>query len=1198
MADHPSAPPLPAPSQSPSVSGVLTSFFPSLSGFFFEAPAQQQRVSFVSKLFHRIEASPHLTRSNLQRLVITIVVLVVSYAILTTPEARRKVLRLLGPPRWLVRRVWRRCRRLYGKITGREASGGAASGYGEEDGYFIEEPPKKKRKKRQGTGSNGDGDDGKRFMGVLLKWPKWGYVPGRRIADGSDDDGVGAQNGAAPSGASADGTATGEGRVHLTRTSADYNRRREEHSLQMTPDRSGPARRTSGRRLMRPEGMPPPIYERDELAQTDHPPSDRSHYHVLHHAYSMASPATRSTTTDAAAETTATTTTTTTTTTASSLCTGLVLPDDGDMEETDHDRFARAWPKIRSSPYGRLVLPPECRFVDPSGWKVKGGDGEDGADGEEIVTMSWWLWFLHVVAGFFRKAAERAKAIATYDYVSGTIRFHLKLMDIIRYRRDRLLGRPFLDGDDDDDDDDEGEEDDELSIGGITSNPSLHSLGGGKNLPQRPSPEKRERFYSVDPRRHQGEDEKKDSADGGPVSPSTLGGTRNLSESEELSILTSTLSNNDADETWATPGKESKPSPTRKDEMERKLLPVPQDDVSKAKGEEKKARDKKKFLLATPGGRDEASSEMRVLTTTAPSTANALKKRDSLEAYRSRSDSSQLDPVHTPKRQPDLSPRPLLQSRSTPVLSNTEGDPSLSPEGSLVIRSHDDSSLEFLPPEPTPTDSSNNDLAFFDTAVSNASLRRLQRDVPLPVPDKNGYIIGDDLLPDSRWTPLLVFVNSRSGPQQGQLILMQLRRLLNPIQIWDLADGDPTTVLQSFVALSRVRILICGGDGTVSWIISTLEKMNLERRWPPIAILPLGTGNDLARIHGWGAGYNNESILMILEQITEAYVSLLDRWELTIENKKGKVKDTKSFMNYLGVGVDAQTALGFHTLRENRPQLFFSRAVNKAWYVVSGAEDAIKASCAGLPEDITLIADGVEIPLPRDSQGIILLNIDSYAGGVPLWSHGERARRIRGRRHSEGEILERRRTSYNDDEDSDNAGDFNTEEFARELDYEEKLAKVTACDSPSSCQDGMLDVVSIKSVFHMGQIKVGLSRAQLICQCSEVTIKLKKKVPVQIDGEPWKQSSCTVRVRRKKDPALMLHRAAAEGGGVETEMARLLDWAEDRQIIDKNVHATLMREFSRRIESKTRQKRVSSNDNLFFSMKRAIGGGTSASPSY
>ena len=43
-----------------------------------------------------------------------------------------------------------------------------------------------------------------------------------------------------------------------------------------------------------------------------------------------------------------------------------------------------------------------------------------------------------------------------------------------------------------------------------------------------------------------------------------------------------------------------------------------------------------------------------------------------------------------------------------------------------------------------------------------------------------------------------------------------------------------------------------------------------------------------------------------------------------------------------------------------------------------------------LPYEITLIADGVEVPLPDDSQGIILLNIDSYAGGVPLWSLGSK----------------------------------------------------------------------------------------------------------------------------------------------------------------------------------------------------------------
>ncbi len=48
---------------------------------------------------------------------------------------------------------------------------------------------------------------------------------------------------------------------------------------------------------------------------------------------------------------------------------------------------------------------------------------------------------------------------------------------------------------------------------------------------------------------------------------------------------------------------------------------------------------------------------------------------------------------------------------------------------------------------------------------------------------------------------------------------------------------------------------------------------------------------------------------------------------------------------------------------------------------------AYKATYANLPNEITLIADGVEVPLPADSQGIILLNIDSYAGGIPMWSH-------------------------------------------------------------------------------------------------------------------------------------------------------------------------------------------------------------------
>jgi diacylglycerol kinase (ATP) len=497
---------------------------------------------------------------------------------------------------------------------------------------------------------------------------------------------------------------------------------------------------------------------------------------------------------------------------------------------------------------------------------------------------------------------------------------------------------------------------------------------------------------------------------------------------------------------------------------------------------------------------------------------------------------------------------------------------------------------------------------FFETAGSQESLRRMA--VEVPVPDKNGYMVGDEFLPDKSFTPLLVFVNSRSGPQQGHLLTTQLRGLLNPIQIWDLADGGPEEILESFSVFTRLRILVCGGDGTVSWIVGTIDNMKLQR-WPPIAILPLGTGNDLARIHGWGGGYNNESLIKILLQVSEGYVSWLDRWEMTIENRKGKIKNVKSFLNYLSVGADAQAALQVHMLRESRPQLFFSRIVNKAWYGLFGAEDIIKATSISLPNDITLIADGVEVPLPADSQGIIMLNIDSYTGGVPLWSMGHNAfdsesNGVDNDSETSDYVPIKRSKSMDDAADairlgtSNSSGDQNqhhpttlnradsVEDIASlPLTDDEKYTRVTACDLPSSCQDGLLDIVSVRGTFHLGQIRVGLSTAQKLCQCREATIIIKRKVSVQIDGEPWRQNVCTLRVRRKKKAAIMLHRSADESNGVEMEMANLLDWATPH-LIDGKVHEVLMKEFSRRIESKTRQRRVQSKDNLMTHLKRAI----------
>ena len=48
---------------------------------------------------------------------------------------------------------------------------------------------------------------------------------------------------------------------------------------------------------------------------------------------------------------------------------------------------------------------------------------------------------------------------------------------------------------------------------------------------------------------------------------------------------------------------------------------------------------------------------------------------------------------------------------------------------------------------------------------------------------------------------------------------------------------------------------------------------------PHVGILPLGTGNDLARVLGWGAGYSHDQdISTILTDVEHAYLSLLDRY--------------------------------------------------------------------------------------------------------------------------------------------------------------------------------------------------------------------------------------------------------------------------------------------------------------------------------
>nr|XP_045595671.1 eye-specific diacylglycerol kinase-like isoform X3 [Procambarus clarkii] len=308
-------------------------------------------------------------------------------------------------------------------------------------------------------------------------------------------------------------------------------------------------------------------------------------------------------------------------------------------------------------------------------------------------------------------------------------------------------------------------------------------------------------------------------------------------------------------------------------------------------------------------------------------------------------------------------------------------------------------------------------------------------------------------IPNANIKPLIVFINPKSGGNQGAKLMQKFQWLLNPRQVFDLTQGGPKAGLEMFRKVSNLRVLACGGDGTVGWVLSVLDQLNFQPP-PAVAVLPLGTGNDLARSLGWGGGYTDEPISKILCNIADGEVVHLDRWRVdVVKNEEYEPteegRDTLPLSvvnNYFSFGVDAHIALEFHEAREANPQKFNSRLRNKMFYGQAGGKDLLQRKWKDLSDNCTLECDGKDMtPILKENKvhAVVFLNIPSYGSGTHPWNRSSGVEQ-----HTD---------------------------------------------------DGIIEVIGL-TTYQMPLLQAG-GHGTTICQCKRARIITRKTIPMQVDGE-------------------------------------------------------------------------------------------------
>ncbi|KPI86270.1 putative diacylglycerol kinase-like protein [Leptomonas seymouri] len=142
------------------------------------------------------------------------------------------------------------------------------------------------------------------------------------------------------------------------------------------------------------------------------------------------------------------------------------------------------------------------------------------------------------------------------------------------------------------------------------------------------------------------------------------------------------------------------------------------------------------------------------------------------------------------------------------------------------------------------------------------------------------------------------FVNMNSGERSAALFVAdQLKKNFGADNVLDLfpVKGKPPVIEEAKQFLIQRKpdlLVVAGGDGTVSLGFDIVDEVRAAKlvgpATAPIAVIPMGTGNDLSRSLGFGGGYKKplvkaeERFTKVIKRLFMARPRVIDRFALTI----------------------------------------------------------------------------------------------------------------------------------------------------------------------------------------------------------------------------------------------------------------------------------------------------------------------------